>query len=123
MRSTARGMSLNLPGLMRALSSGLRKPRASTASFTPRLTSRVAVRSETWREWASRALAALSARANPHCFSRLDRRSRIPLSSHQPQAKHVQSVPGGALLDVAAVPGKDLRLHAVADRHIAQADG
>src|SRR5882672_2752133 len=121
-RSTALGMSLNFPGLMRADSSGLRKPRASAASRTPRLTRSVAVRSETLREFASRALAALSARANTHCLSRWSRRCRIPLCSDQPEPQHVERVPGRALLHVAAIPGKDLRLHPVADRHVAQAD-
>src|SRR4051812_24828132 len=116
MRSTARGMSLNLPGLMRALSSGLRKPRASDGSRTPRLTSSVAVRSETWRDWARRALADLSAWAKTHCrsrFSRLSRRSRIPLYPDQPEPQHVERVAGRALLDVAAISGKNFRLHPV----------
>src|SRR5689334_22223009 len=110
-------MSLNFSGLMSAESSGLRKPFASAGSRTPRLTSSVAVRSETCSEWARRALAVLSAGANTHRFSLF---SPIPLCPIlKPEPQHVQRVAGRAILHVAAVPDKDLRLHPVVHRHVA----
>src|SRR5687767_8548060 len=110
-------MSLNFSGLMRAESSGLRKPFASAGSRTPRLTSSVAVRSERLSDRASFALADLSAGANTQRFSRFSRRSPIPLCPIQPEPKHVERVSRGALLDVAPVPHENLRLHPVVDRH------